>query len=210
MAARKKRTKRHVFCDSARSPHRTAKPSRVPSPSAPEGATGGDPFRSAIAERHVRLSIRVPGVSESWGVLTRKRRRCRATGRGAKQHGIDQARRPPPLARRMVIRHSPATGSNNAAPGRWCAVRSLSGWFKEEQHRKARGRGFSRQTTWHRSARRNQGGSRHRSQRGASSGPLAVRRSRERAPARPPTMARSPKHGELHRCFCSEPPTWTV
>ena len=35
----------------------------VPSPSAPEGAPGGGPFRSAIAERHVRISIRVAGVS---------------------------------------------------------------------------------------------------------------------------------------------------
>ena len=34
----------------------------MPSPSAPEGAPGGDPFRSAIAERHVRISIRVLGV----------------------------------------------------------------------------------------------------------------------------------------------------
>ena len=30
---------------------------------APEGAPGGDGFRSAIAKRHVRISIRVVGVS---------------------------------------------------------------------------------------------------------------------------------------------------
>ena len=34
----------------------------VSSPSAPESAPGGGPFRSAIAERHVRISIRVLGV----------------------------------------------------------------------------------------------------------------------------------------------------
>ena len=52
------------FCDSARSPHRTAKTQPgVLSPSALEGAPGGDPHRSAIAERHVRISIRVLGVS---------------------------------------------------------------------------------------------------------------------------------------------------
>ena len=34
----------------------------VPSPSAPEGAPGGGQFRSAIAERHVRIFIRVVGV----------------------------------------------------------------------------------------------------------------------------------------------------
>ena len=41
--------------------HRQTQPG-VPSPSAPEGAPGGDGARSAIAEHHVRISIRVLGV----------------------------------------------------------------------------------------------------------------------------------------------------
>ena len=56
------------FSDSARSPHRTAKPSwERPPPSVPEGAPGGGLFRSAIAERHVRISIQVVGVCERGG-----------------------------------------------------------------------------------------------------------------------------------------------
>ena len=62
----KKRPKRHVFSvqrEMAAS-HRQPQPG-VPSPSAPEGAPGGDGFRMAIAERNVRISIRVLGVF--WG-----------------------------------------------------------------------------------------------------------------------------------------------
>ena len=61
-----------LFCDSARSlqiaaSHRQTQ-SGVPSPSAPEGAMegapGGDLAKPVIAERHVRLSIRVLEVSD--------------------------------------------------------------------------------------------------------------------------------------------------
>ena len=63
--AREKRTESHVFvCDKRgiAASHRQTQPG-VPSPSAPE-APGGGPFKSAIAERHVRISIRMLALRE--------------------------------------------------------------------------------------------------------------------------------------------------
>ena len=92
--------------------------------------------------------------------------------------------------------------SSNAAHKRSCAIRLAVRLIRESAPKGAR-MFTSNDVTSKCEAQSSQASSRHRSWTGISSGPLAVRRSRERAPT-PSTVARSSKHGELHVAFRSD------